>query len=131
MPKVGGKHYEYTPEGVAKAKADAKSKGVSVEYDKKYTNGGIAQGGDGGVDDIPSLLTEGEVVLNDEQQKALQEITGMPANDLFARAGVPGFKDGGGILGGAHLWGWEMMKKLMNKEGKEVEKKDKEQPPLT
>ena len=35
MPKVGKKHYAYTPEGMAKAKAAAKKQGVKVEYGKK------------------------------------------------------------------------------------------------
>ena len=32
MPKVGSKHYSYTPKGMAKAKADAKKKGMQVTY---------------------------------------------------------------------------------------------------
>jgi len=35
MPKVNGKHYAYTKEGMAKAKAAAKKKGVKVQYGKK------------------------------------------------------------------------------------------------
>lgn len=34
MPKVGNKHYAYTPKGMAKAKADAKKKGKKVKYGK-------------------------------------------------------------------------------------------------
>ena len=34
MPKVGNKHYSYTPKGMAKAKADAKKKGKKVKYGK-------------------------------------------------------------------------------------------------
>ena len=33
MPKVGGQHFAYTPEGKAKAKAKAKSTGQTVKYD--------------------------------------------------------------------------------------------------
>tara|TARA_R100001132_G_C3261357_1_gene85375 strand:- start:914 stop:1093 length:180 start_codon:yes stop_codon:yes gene_type:complete len=33
MPKVGGQHFAYTPEGKAKAKAKAKSTGQAVKYD--------------------------------------------------------------------------------------------------
>ena len=33
--------------------------------------GGVATGGQGGIDDIPAMLTEGEVVLNEEQQMAV------------------------------------------------------------
>ena len=37
MPKVGSKHYSYTPKGMAMAKAAAKKKGVKVQYKKKAT----------------------------------------------------------------------------------------------
>jgi hypothetical protein len=40
MPKVDGKHYSYSPKGIAKAKAAAKKKGVKV----KYRHGGMAGG---------------------------------------------------------------------------------------
>ena len=33
MPRVGNKHFAYTPEGKAKAKAAAKSTGETVKYD--------------------------------------------------------------------------------------------------
>ena len=33
MPRVGGQHFAYTPEGKAKAKAKAKSTGQSIKYD--------------------------------------------------------------------------------------------------
>jgi hypothetical protein len=35
MPKVGGKHYDYSPKGIAMAKNSAKKKGVKVQY-KSY-----------------------------------------------------------------------------------------------
>lgn len=35
MPKVGKKHYSYTPAGMAKAKAAAKKSGKKVTYAKK------------------------------------------------------------------------------------------------
>lgn len=35
MPKVGSKHFAYTPKGMAAAKAAAKKKGVKVKYGKK------------------------------------------------------------------------------------------------
>ena len=35
MPKVGKKHYSYTPKGMAKAKAAAKKSGKKVSYAKK------------------------------------------------------------------------------------------------
>ena len=38
MPQVGKKHYSYTKEGMAKAKAAAKKRGVKVKYGKKKTS---------------------------------------------------------------------------------------------
>jgi hypothetical protein len=35
MPKVGGKHYAYTPKGMAAAKKAAKKAGKKVSYTKK------------------------------------------------------------------------------------------------
>lgn len=35
MPKVGSKHYAYTPKGMAAAKKAAAQKGVKVKYGKK------------------------------------------------------------------------------------------------
>ena len=35
MPKVGSKHYAYTPKSMAKAKAAAKKSGKKVSYAKK------------------------------------------------------------------------------------------------
>ena len=55
--------------------------------------GGIATGGQGGIDDIPALLTEGEVVLNADQQAALSKMTGKSRDQLFSEAGVPGFEN--------------------------------------
>ena len=40
MPKVGNKHFAYTPEGIAKAEEHAKSTGTKVEH-KKYQQGGF------------------------------------------------------------------------------------------
>jgi len=34
MPKVGKKHYPYTPKGMAMAKSAAKRKGLTVKYGK-------------------------------------------------------------------------------------------------
>ena len=35
MPKVDGKHYDYSPKGIAMAQNAAKKKGVKVQYKKK------------------------------------------------------------------------------------------------
>ena len=37
MPQVGKTHYKYTKEGMAKAKAAAKKRGVKVKYAKSKT----------------------------------------------------------------------------------------------
>ena len=34
MPKVDGKHYDYSPKGIAMAQNAAKKKGVKVQYKK-------------------------------------------------------------------------------------------------
>tara|TARA_R110000787_G_scaffold86602_2_gene184715 strand:- start:1035 stop:1217 length:183 start_codon:yes stop_codon:yes gene_type:complete len=34
MPKVNGKHYDYSPKGIAMAKNDAEKKSVKVQYKK-------------------------------------------------------------------------------------------------
>lgn len=34
MPKVGSKHFDYTPQGFAKAKAEAKKSGKKLEVKK-------------------------------------------------------------------------------------------------
>jgi hypothetical protein len=39
MPKVGKKEYAYTPKGMAQAKAEAKKKGMKVQYGKKKKGG--------------------------------------------------------------------------------------------
>ena len=39
MPKVGGKHYAYTPKGMAAAKAAAKRTGQPVEQAKPRKGG--------------------------------------------------------------------------------------------
>ncbi len=36
MPKVGSKHYAYTPKGMAAAKKAAAKKGVKVKYGKGH-----------------------------------------------------------------------------------------------
>ena len=42
MPKVNGKEFAYTPEGIAKAKAEGKRMGKKVEY---HGGGGLIAGG--------------------------------------------------------------------------------------
>tara|TARA_B100000287_G_scaffold410423_1_gene438818 strand:- start:87 stop:227 length:141 start_codon:yes stop_codon:yes gene_type:complete len=41
MPKVGKKHYPYTPKGMAKAKVAAAKKGTKVQY--KNRGGAVAK----------------------------------------------------------------------------------------
>ena len=61
-------------------------KGGKVEY---YAGGGQS------TDTVPAMLTPGEVVLNEKQQVALENITGQKREALFKAAKVPGFKGGG------------------------------------
>lgn len=37
MPKVGNKHFKYTPKGLAQAKAAAKKKGKKVQYTQRLS----------------------------------------------------------------------------------------------
>ena len=69
-----------------------------------------------GADTVPAMLTPGEVVLNQNHQRNVGNITGMPSRNLFQAAGVPGASmqpvyggSGGGIDegGGIHSWGDE------------------------
>tara|TARA_R110002020_G_scaffold225320_3_gene435459 strand:- start:1065 stop:1250 length:186 start_codon:yes stop_codon:yes gene_type:complete len=45
MPKVGGKHFSYTPEGKAAARTLAKNTGKKVEYDYGQGKGNELSGG--------------------------------------------------------------------------------------
>jgi len=45
MPKVGEKHFSYTPEGEAKARSLAKNTGGKVEYDYGKGKGNELSGG--------------------------------------------------------------------------------------
>ena len=47
----------------------------------------------GSTDTVPSMLTPGEVVLNEEQITLLGKITGRNPYELFAAAGVPGSEE--------------------------------------
>ena len=58
---------------------------------------GSIRGGRNRKDDIPAMLSKGEVVLNGEQQDRLGKIFGMNPNTMFSLAGVPGFADGGAV----------------------------------
>ena len=52
-----------------------------------------------GADTVPAMLTPGEVVLNQNQQRNVGNITGMPSRNLFQAAGVPGSPMGGASSG--------------------------------
>lgn len=54
----------------------------------EFATGGIVPGLDLGFDSVLALLRPNEVILNLAQQARLQALAG---NDIFARAGVPGF----------------------------------------
>jgi len=59
-------------------------------------------------DTVPTMLTPGEVVLNDEQQVALGSLLGTNSDNVFNAIGVPGFEsaqkfqDGGVVQDTAH-----------------------------
>ena len=46
-------------------------------------------------DTIPAMLTPGEVVLNEKQQKALEKYVGQSREEIFGKIKVPGFNIGG------------------------------------
>ena len=66
MPKVDGKHYSYSPKGIAKAKSAAKKKGVEV----KYRHGGRA---------MPRMMNKGGAAWKSEK-KANPGIGNCPAS---------------------------------------------------
>jgi hypothetical protein len=41
MPKVGGKEFSYTPEGIVEARAESAKTGVPMEVHKRYEIGGL------------------------------------------------------------------------------------------
>ena len=48
-------------------------------------------------DTIPAMLTPGEVVLNEKQQKALEKYVGQSREEIFGKIKVPGFQYGGEV----------------------------------
>ena len=48
-------------------------------------------------DTIPAMLTPGEVVLNEKQQKALEKYVGQSREEIFGKIKVPGFNIGGKV----------------------------------
>ena len=48
-------------------------------------------------DVVDAKLTPGEIVLNADQQSALEQELGQPIDGLMAKIGVPGFKSGGKV----------------------------------
>jgi hypothetical protein len=84
-------------------------------------------------DTIPAMLTPGEVVLNEKQQKALEKYVGQSREEIFGKIKVPGFNIGGKVKkyyaeGGQakdkelsqrekNIKGWQDRKKKYNKGG--------------
>tara|TARA_Y100000004_G_C8954864_1_gene430295 strand:+ start:685 stop:2520 length:1836 start_codon:yes stop_codon:yes gene_type:complete len=64
------------------------NKGGLVEY---YADGGKVEEGQGKEDDVLALLKKDETVINKEQLNKIEDITGMDANKLMSKAGVPGY----------------------------------------
>ena len=48
-------------------------------------------------DTVPAMLTPGEVVLNEKQQKALEKYVGQSREEIFGKIKVPGFNIGGKV----------------------------------
>lgn len=49
MPKVGDRHFPYTPEGLREAEQYSASTGIPLEKTQKYNLGGAVRKGDGNV----------------------------------------------------------------------------------
>jgi hypothetical protein len=67
---------------------------------KGYAGGGQvnkAQALQGVGDVVDAKLTPGEIVLNADQQSALEQELGQPIDGLMAKIGVPGFQEGGRV----------------------------------
>jgi len=47
MPKVGKKHFAYTPAGINEARAESAKTGTPTEYTKRYNIGGLVGKGSG------------------------------------------------------------------------------------
>jgi hypothetical protein len=60
-------------------------------------------------DTVPTMLTPGEVVLNEKQQQRLGRLIGSNPDKIFGAIGVPGFAQGG-----------QVMKKKLYQDGGEV-----------
>ena len=66
----------------------------------QYQEGGQvnkAQALQGMGDVVDAKLTPGEIVLNADQQSALEQELGQPIDGLMAKIGVPGFENGGKV----------------------------------
>ena len=48
-------------------------------------------------DVVDAKLTPGEIILNADQQSALEQELGEPIDGLMAKIGVPGFQEGGRV----------------------------------
>ena len=86
------------------AKGKASWEALNKKMDKagatKYKEGGQvnkAQALQGMGDVVDAKLTPGEIVLNADQQSALEQELGQPIDGLMAKIGVPGFENGGKV----------------------------------
>jgi len=92
MPKVGGTHYSYTPKGIAKAKAQAKKKGVKVQY--KAKGGNVIRGKEVGLQD-PFFRKDSLIRSKDSD---LQNVDADAERELGLRIHRgPGMKTGGAV----------------------------------
>jgi len=61
-------------------------------------------------DTVPAMLTPGEVVLNEKQQKALEKYVGQSREEIFGKIKVPGFNIGGKVRHKYYQEGGEVQK---------------------
>ena len=88
------------PEGVASNFPERVSMGNRHSGNRAYAGGGQvkkAQALQGMGDVVDAKLTPGEIVLNADQQGALEQELGQPIDGLMSKIGVPGFEGGGKV----------------------------------
>ena len=87
-------------QGVASPYPERIGMGKPYSGHRAYAGGGQvnkAQALQGMGDVVDAKLTPGEIVLNADQQSALEQELGQPIDGLMSKIGVPGFEGGGKI----------------------------------
>lgn len=96
----GDKWTEKRDNEIRDAVIDKKYKEGAVSEEPRYQEGGQvnkAQALQGMGDVVDAKLTPGEIVLNADQQSALEQELGQPIDGLMSKIGVPGFQEGGKV----------------------------------